>query len=332
MVEHVHSGLDEILVGDVGGTHARFAVALATGEASWRITSKADLERPFETFRESLVAYLARAELSRLPKTAVIAAAGPVLNGSVALTNRNWRVSKQDLEQAGFPSSLVINDFAALAFAADALQPGDLQTIGPDLPGLPDGPISIVGAGTGFGVSCRVRNAGRVIALATEAGHGGFAPNEEREVAVWRLLTRWFGRASLERVLSGPGIVNLHRALDEIAGRPASALSAERIVQQALQGEANCFATLTMFCSIYGAAAGDIALTQGARGGVLLAGGIAPRIARILSHGPFRARFEDKGRLAPYMRAIPTRLIVNPEATLLGAARAALELSARKAS
>lgn len=160
--------------------------------------------------------------------------------------------------------------------------------------------------------------------LATEAGHSSFAPHEELEIAVWRLLTPSFGRVSLERVLSGPGIVNLHCALAVIAGRPQSRLTPERIVQQALAGTPDCFATLTMFCSILGAAAGDIALTHGARGGVLVAGGIAPQIASFLAESPFRARFEDKGRLSEYMRAIPTRLIMNPEATLLGAAHAAV--------
>jgi glucokinase len=323
----MHPGLERIIVGDVGGTHARFAIAAASGAASWRITAKADLEQPFATFADSLAAYLARVGLSPPPQTAVIAAAGPVLDGAVVLTNRRWRVSEQDLRQAGFANPRVINDFAALAFAADALQPQDLLTIGPELPGLRAGTVSIVGAGTGFGVSCLVRGAERLVALATEAGHGGFAPSQELEVPVWRLLTRWFGRASLERILSGPGIVNLHRALGEIAGRAPSALSPEHIVQRALQGEADCHQTLTMFCSILGAAAGDIALTHGARGGVLLGGGIAPQIARFLAESPFRTRFESKGRLTPYLRAIPTRLIVNPDATLLGAARAALELS-----
>lgn len=315
-------GPGEILVGDVGGTHARLAVAVATGGPSWRITAKADLECSFETFDEALASYLARAELRRPPRTAVIAAAGPVLNGSVTLTNRSWHVSEQDLERAGFQEPLVVNDFEALAFAADALKPQDLRTIGPEIAGVHDGTISIVGAGTGFGVSCCVRSAAHPIALATEAGHVDFAPTDGREVDVWRLLTQWFGRVSLERILSGPGILNLHGALAEIAGRQTSLLSAERIVQGALEGEADCRTTLTMFCSIFGTAAGNIALAHGARGGVLLAGGIAPRIAEFLSASPFRARFDDKGRLAEYMRAIPTRLIVNPDAALLGAVRA----------
>lgn len=316
----------EILVGDVGGTHARFAVAVGAPTGAWRITAKADLEHSVGTFAESLEAYLARAELSQRPQTAVIAAAGPVLNGSVDLTNRRWRVSEQALKQSGFAHALVINDFAALAFAVDALQPEDLHTIGPELPGVRDAPVSILGAGTGFGVSCRVRVTRDVIALATEAGHSSFAPHDELELAVWRHLTRSFGRASLERILSGPGIVNLHCALAEVAGRPAAPVTAERVVQQALEGEPDCFATLTMFCAILGTAAGDIALTHGARGGVLIAGGIAPQIAPFLAESPFRARFEDKGRLSGYMQAIPTRLIINPAATLLGAARAAAAL------
>ncbi len=147
--------IEEILVGDVGGTHARFAVAVAAGEGSWRITAKADLAEPFESFAEAFAAYLDRLGRSHLPETAVIAAAGPVLDGSVVLTNRRWRVCEQDLGRSGFTGALVINDFAALAFATDSLQPGDLLTIGPDLPGFGDGPVSIVGAGTGFGVSCR---------------------------------------------------------------------------------------------------------------------------------------------------------------------------------
>ena len=312
-----------VLVGDVGGTHARFAVVDTSAEP-WSISGRIDLNADFDDFAAALKRYLERAGLATLPGAAAIAVAGPVTAGSVVLTNRKWKITEQDLRGFGFADALLINDFVALAFAVEALPAGSFHTIGPELTGLAGEPISIIGAGTGFGTSCLARFRGRTVPVATEAGHMGFAPSDDREVAVLKVLTRRFGRLSIERLLSGPGIENLYTALSELDGRAALALSAADIVARR-ESDADCGEAVAMFCAIYGTVAGDIALAHGARGGVYLAGGIAQKIETVLDASTFRARFESKGRMSDYVKAIPTRLILSEDAAFLGAARASVE-------
>jgi glucokinase len=315
---------NSILVGDIGGTHARFAIVDRAGSVP-RLRDWRDLPDHFPTFTQALRHYLDALDRQRIPDTIALAVAGPVADGGVSLTNRNWRVSENELRSFGFRAAQLVNDFAALAYAADLLGPSDLRCIGRDIPGIPGAPITILGAGTGFGVSCLAHCGGHSVPLATEGGHIGFAPQGAEEIAILEALARRFGRVSVERILSGPGLESLSRVLDEIAGRAVRSLSAAAIVEHASQGDVDCRGTLSKFCSIFGAVAGDIALAQGARGGVLIAGGIAGKIERYLLEGSFRERFEAKGRLSSYVKSIPTRLIINPNAALLGAARAAEE-------
>lgn len=319
-----------MLVGDIGGTHARFALAELSGSGSCRLHERLDLETPFDSFGQALDEYCGRVGLKPLPARAVIAVAGPVGDGEVLFTNRNWRISEQQLKDHGFGSPLLINDFVALAFVAGRLTEADLYTLGPSLPAPAGAPLSIVGAGTGFGVACLARCGTRTVPMATEGGHIGFAPADAQEVELLRLLARQYGRVSVERILSGPGLENLYRSLAQLSGREVSALSAAQITQSALSADADCRAALAMFCAIYGAVAGDIALVHGARAGVYLAGGIALKIEPFLAQSAFRARFEGKGRLSAFVKAIPTRLIRNPDAALLGAAWAGLELADRQ--
>jgi glucokinase len=311
-----------VLVGDVGGTHARFASVDCSVEP-WRIAHRLDLDEPFPAFADALRAYLTRSGLTPLPRAAAIAVAGPVTGGSVALTNRKWQTSETELRQLGFSHALLLNDFAAIAFAAANLAPDQLQTIGPELAGLKDEPISIIGAGTGFGASLLARYRGRSVAVATEGGHISFAPGNERESQVLAKLRRQYGHVSVERILSGPGLENLHQALVELSGRKPMPMHAADIAERAGRGDAECSDTIAVFCAIYGSVAGDLALAHGARGGIFLAGGIAKKIRPMLLRSEFRARFEDKGRLSGFVNAIPTRLILTEDVTFLGAARAA---------
>jgi glucokinase len=311
---------DAILVGDVGGTHARFA--LVDPSDGYRIHHRKDLTANFPTFSDALRSYLEALGLDAHPRAGAIAVAGPVTDGSARFTNRGWDISERELLKSGFERALLVNDFAVLAFAAEVLQPKDLRTVGPEIAGLPRGTITIVGPGTGFGVSCLARDAERAVRMATEGGHIGFAPADDAEVAALQVLRAQLGRISVERILSGSGLENLYRALEQIAGREARPLEAAQITSGAAQGDVGCCAALTMFCAIFGAVAGDLALAHGARGGVYIAGGIAQKIEGFLGRSPFRARFEDKGRLSPFVKAIPTKLIVNPDVALLGAARA----------
>jgi glucokinase len=316
----------KILVGDVGGTHARFAVVEAA-EKPFRIEQHHEIDtKEAGSFQVALKTYLDRAG-AKQPAAAAIAVAGPVANGRVHFTNSGWEISEQELRQAGFTRALLINDFAALAFSVAALPPEAFHTIGPAIGGMADEPISIVGAGTGFGVSCLARYRGRAIPIATEGGHMSFAPRGEAQIAVLRVLAKRFGHVSIERVVSGPGLENIYSALEAIAGRQAQSLSAEQISDAAEDGDPKCRAAQDMFCEIYGAAAGDFALAHGARGGVYIAGGIAAKIEPYVQRSNFRAAFEDKGRLSNFVKPIPTKLIVDPNAAFLGAAYASLEFS-----
>lgn len=314
-----------ILVGDVGGTHARFAVA-ELSDSGARIDQRQDLsDAEFGSLSDALSKYLRETKFDRRPTAAAIAAAGPIVNGAVTMTNRGWKLSEDDLKKAGFAQALLINDFAALAFSAPKLAASDFHTVGPDLEGAKDGPITILGAGTGFGVSCLARYRGRAVPLATEGGHIAFAPANDEEIAVLKALEQKFGRVSAERILSGPGLENLYGALRQIGGQAPLQLKAPDIQKQAEAGDQLAGKTLEMFCAIFGSVAGDFALAHGATAGVFIAGGIGPKIEAFLQRGSFRARFEDKGRLSYFVKSIPTRLIVNPDATFLGAAYAARE-------
>jgi glucokinase len=313
----------------VGGTHARFAVVDAAGPPPWRIQDRQDLSEQFPTFIDALNGYFARTPPQAKPSVAAIAVAGPVDAGTARFTNRGWEIAERDLRKFGFDEAILVNDFEALAFAAEVLVDQDLAVIGPDVKGREGATITILGPGTGFGVSCLARHGGRSVPMATEGGHIGFAPGDEAELAALQAMRKQKGRVSVERILSGSGLENLYRTLEELAGRKPLSLSAADISGQAMQNEPGCHAALTMFCSIFGAVAGDLALAHGARGGVYISGGITQKIRKFLIESPFRKRFEDKGRLSSFVQAIPTKLIVNADVAMIGAARAGVTIKPR---
>lgn len=321
------NGAAMMLVGDIGGTHARFATVDVSAPPPWRLDNRQDFAVAIPSFEQALQRYVAAAGLPSVPAAASIAVAGPVTAGQVRFTNRDWVISEDAMRRFGCRSALLINDFIALAFAVEILGPSDLRPVGPDLPGIADEPITILGAGTGFGVSCLARYRNRlVVPVATEGGHVGFAPSDELEIAVLERMMRRFGRVSVERLLSGPGLEGLYQALEEIAGRRPEHRSAADVVAQAAAGDAGSVEALRMFCDVYGTVAGDFALAHGSRGGVYIAGGIAMKIESTLASSNFRRRFESKGRLSAYVRAIPTRLIASGDAALLGSAHAGVSL------
>jgi glucokinase len=315
-----------MLVGDIGGTNARFATVDVSRPLPWRLENRQEFAAAIPTFEEALKRYVDQAGLAQVPPAATIAVAGPVTDGQARLTNRDWLISEDALRRFGCSAALLINDFIALAFAVETLGPADLRLLGPDLAGIAAEPITVLGAGTGFGVSCLARYRKRTVPVATEGGHIGFAPADSQEVAVLQQLMRRFGRVSVERLLSGPGLENIHLALDEVAGRPAARLSAAQVTEQAIAGDPACVAALSMFCAVYGSVAGDFALAHGSRGGVYIAGGIALKIDAFLAKSAFRSRFESKGRLSPYVQSIPTKIITSGDAALLGSARAGFTL------
>jgi len=314
-----------LLVGDVGGTNARFAVArMVDGQISIdHHESFPASEHP--TFLGGVKAFLDGCEVK--PTGGVLAVAGAITNGEVDLTNSPWQISEADLATLGLNPIRLINDFEALAWGAPIVPEDQLASLGGPVDGDPHSTVAVLGPGTGFGVSALVRDAhGHELAMPTEGGHACFPPGDAVEDEILRILRRRYTRVSIERLICGPGLLNMHRALAEIEGRETHVDDPAEITDTALRDpNSPCGATLARFCAILGAVAGDIALTTGARGGVFIAGGIAPRILPFLKASPFRERFERKGRFQPYMAAIPTKVILHKHAALLGAARVAFK-------
>ena len=311
------------LVGDVGGTNVRFAL-VEPGAAVALTDPQSFVCADFPTLEAAIRHYLDKRGGGDRPDTAVIAVAGPVIDGKAQLTNGRWRMSEAALLGEGFTAARLINDYTALALSVSLLAGDDLGPIGEARPD-PHGSVAIIGPGTGLGVGGMIRDGvGQAVAV-TEGGHIAFAPADEVEIEILRHLTATFGRVSLERILSGPGLVNLHGALARIRSVSAPELEPEQIVERATAGtDALCVETLDRFCAIYGSAAGDLALVMGATGGVYLGGGIPPRILDYLRSSAFRARFEDKGRFRAYTAPIATQVILHPYAALLGAGDAPL--------
>ncbi len=312
-----------LLVGDVGGTNARFALAHMVGGKPVLEHHDSFPAATWPTFLEGVRAFIEGCAFK--PTGGVIAVAGPVTDGTIDLTNSPWQVSEAELQTLGLNPVRLINDFEALAWGAPVVPDDMLASLGGPAMGDPDAAIAVLGPGTGFGVSALVRDGrGGEMAMPSEGGHACFAPGDPIEDEILRILRRRYDRVSIERLICGPGLLNLHRALAEIEGRESHIDDPAQITAEALESHNSpCGATLARFCAILGAVAGDIALTTGARGGVYIAGGIAPRILPFLQASPFRERFERKGRFQDYMAAIPTRVILHPHAALLGAARVA---------
>ncbi len=312
-----------LLVGDVGGTNARFAIArMVDGVISLdHHENFRGADHP--TFLAGVQAFIDGCKMK--PTGGVIAVAGPVTDGEIDLTNSPWRVSETELQTLGLNPVRLINDFEALAWGAPVVPANELASLGGPEAGEPHAAIAVLGPGTGFGVSALARDIhGAEIAMPSEGGHACFAPGDPIEDEILRILRRRYDRVSIERLICGPGLLNMHRALAEIDDRETHIDDPAQITTEALQDpRSHCGATLARFCAILGAVAGDIALTTGARGGVYIAGGIAPRILPFLKASPFRERFERKGRFADYMAAIPTHVILHKHAALLGAARVA---------
>jgi glucokinase len=309
-----------ILVADIGGTHARFGIAELSAGTRPLLSNRLDLDvQHFPDFAQALNHYARQVGWVTPPRAAAIAAAGPVIAGRVKLTNRDWSISEADLRQLGFAEVTLINDFAALAYSIQTLEPDDARSIGPVLRGAEASPVSVIGAGTGFGVACLVRHGTQAIPLITEGGHIAFAPTDDQQIRILQALKLEFKRVSVERILSGAGLESLFRIQQQIEGHEAEMLSAAQLTARAMEGEPQCRKTLSLFCSIYGSVAGDIALVHGARGGVIIAGGIAQKIEPFLLSSAFREQFENKGRLSHYVKSIPTKLLIDPDAALRGA-------------
>ncbi len=274
---------------------------------------------------------LPRADGGR-PLRAVLAVAATTSGDQVTLTNHPWTFSVADLKaRFGLDQLVVINDFYANALAVPHLAANDLRKVGGGEP-VAGMPMGVIGPGSGLGVSAVVPQGDAFMPIAGEGGHVTMAAADDEESAVLALMRKRYDHVSAERVLSGPGLVNLYNALCELAGTPAAALTAAQISDpQTAAGDACAKQATAMFCAMLGTVAGNLALSLGARGGIYIAGGIVPRLGEAFARSQFRARFEDKGRLSAYLAAIPTFVVVRPDAALLGAAQL-IRLCLEKAS
>lgn len=305
------------LLADVGGTNARFA--LETGPCRFEAIEVLSCQQ-HASLGEAIRAYLALPQLAGLGagiRHAAIAIANPVTGDQVRMTNHHWAFSIEALRQeCGFDTLVVVNDFSALARSLPHLG-GQKRQVGGGTP-VPDAPLGLLGAGTGLGVSGLIPCGNSWTALRSEGGHVGFSPVDEREVAILQYAWREFAHVSSERLLSGAGVELIYRALSERAGRPDS-LPAPEISRRALGGEcALCDEVLEAFCGMLGTAAGNLAITLGAQGGVYIGGGIVPRLGERFDRSSFRRRFEQKGRFSGYLAQVPTYVITADYPAFLG--------------
>jgi glucokinase len=312
------------LLGDIGGTNARFAWQAGHGAPLQDVLALATADHA--SVGAAIAHYLSRTGRSAPPWCA-IGIANPITGDRVQMTNSHWSFSLSALQaELGFERLRVINDFTALALALPDLTPSELRQLGGGA-AVAGEPIGLVGPGTGFGVSGLLPGAapGTWVPLQGEGGHVTLAAADGREEAVLRVLRERFGHASAERAVSGMGLEALHAALTTLdAPGTSTALPAAEITTRALAGsDARCAEAVALFCSFLGSVAGNLALTLGARGGVYVGGGIVPRLGPLFAGSAFRERFEAKGRFRGYLAQVPVFVIhasVSP--ALLGAARA----------
>ena len=318
-----------LLIADIGGTNARFALASAdeVGFANAMTLQCADFETSVAAIRHFLDAVS-----SPNPATVCLAAAGPVIEGSVSVTNNHWSLSTAELcNDFGTDRVQLLNDFEAIAWSIPYIEDQFLESVGQvSQKTLPAESFNtaIVGPGTGLGTGGLYKRDGLLMPLVGEGGHIGFAPKSKTQIELLEVLREKFERVSVERLLSGSGIENIYWALHALRGEARKHLSAAGIFAAAGDGTDSVAADATqLFYEILGQVAGDIALLFGAYDGVYLAGGVVKRYPEMLHISGFRNAFESKGHHRSMMERIPTRLITYDEPGLLGAAHCALELS-----
>jgi glucokinase len=313
-----------IAAADVGGTHARFALAAIEDGAVVDLGEPVTVKTgEFASFQHAWQEFGRRIE-QPLPKELAIAFAGPVGGEVLKLTNNPWVIRPALMfERLGVERFVIVNDFAAIAHAVAGLDASAYRHVcGPER-GLPDtGVITIVGPGTGLGVASLLKRAGGYEVIATEGGHVDFAPLDSLEDEILQHLRENFRRVSVERLVSGRGLLNIYEALGTMEKRQFTLRDEKDLWTAALSGsDTLASAALDRLCLTFGAAAGDFALAQGAHA-VVLAGGLGLRLVDYLPKSGFRDRFIAKGRFERMMDEMPVKVIVHPQPGLFGAAEA----------
>jgi glucokinase len=319
-----------VLAGDIGGTHARLALADVQGGGVRIVRETRYPSRDYEGLAPIVRAFLR--ETGARPERACFGVACQVERDECRAANLPWTIRVPDLAAAiGIPGTAVINDFAAAGHGLACLGPSDLVVLQKGTAD-PTGPIALLGPGTGLGEGFLLWDGSRYRVHASEGGHADFAPRTEQQFALAEYLRRTYGHASCERVLSGPGLADAYRYL-AAAGPEAE----QPAVREAMRSEdpaavvtrfalANadplCGRALDLFVEVLGAQAGNVALSVVASGGVYLIGGIAPRVVERLRGDAFLRAFRDKGRKAAFLATVPVRVVLNPDVGLLGAAAA----------
>ncbi len=321
---------EHVLVADIGGTNARFA--LADIAASAPLDQGSIGEYPvanFPSLADAAACYLQ--EHGVTVRSGVFAVAGRVDEDEARITNHPWVISRsRTAAQLGLSRLHLINDFVAQAMSVALLRMDDVVQIG----GASWQPAAasvarnycVIGPGTGLGVGGLVVRDGRYYPLATEGGHASFAPSTPEQIRILEILTQQFGRVSNERLICGPGLVNLHRTLSEIAGQDPGQLQPAQVSERAAAGDPVAMRAIEVFMDIFGAITGDAVLVQGAWDGVFLTGGLVPRLLGPLQHSGFRSCFENKGRFTATLSKVPSLAIIHPCPGLLGAAAYAVDL------
>jgi len=311
------------LVADIGGTNARFARKACDSNALTDITriSVAGHENFIHALEECMEAMAKDSSWEQYPEEACFAVACRTDHDEISFTNSPWHFSRRAVSSAlGKVRLQLINDFAAQGYAISKLGEDDWVQVG-GLEPETGKPIAILGPGTGLGVSLVVPAGQSFSVVDGEGGHVDFAPLDDDEYAVLNVLKDRFGRVSVERLLSGSGILNIYQALCLLGHKNAVQKSPEEISEAALHAtDGVAVETLHMFCRVLGSVAGNVALTAGTRGGVYITGGIVPAMRDFFINSGFRQRFEDKGRFSDYLGTIPVRLVINETLGLVGAA------------
>jgi glucokinase len=304
-----------VLLGDIGGTNARFALLRPDGAVVAMRTLKSADHRTLAAAARAYLDDVAGAA----PRRAAFAVAAPIIGDRVKFTNRAWAFSIARLRPAlGLSELRVINDFVAIALAVPRLARREVVAVGGGR-ARPDAPVVVLGPGTGLGVAALVPHAGRWIPIATEGGHATLAADDDRAAAILAAIRGRVGHVSAERVLSGPGLVTLADAICRLDGRGVAPADPVTITTQGVAGrDPLCREVVDTFLGFLGGFAGNLALSYGALGGVYIAGGIVPDFAAYLERSPFRDRFEAKGRFRDYLAAIPTRVVMRVEPAFLG--------------
>jgi len=310
------------LVADIGGTNARFALHDSHSDELKDITvlSVADHSNFLIALHHAISNLTLSNQWKAKPEAVCLAVACPVDQDLIRFTNSHWTFSKTELSiSLGNIPLDVINDFSAIAYSITALKDNDWLQLGSGQ-AKPEKPIAILGPGTGLGMCTLVPYDKGFMVLDGEGGHSDFAPASKQEVAILQELKKRFQRVSVERLLSGDGIVNIYQALCKLETSEIVHTTARDISAAAMQKmDELAVETLSVFCRILGTTAGNLALMTGARGGVYIAGGIPPKIVDFIAHSECRARFEDKGRFSSYVTDIPLRILLKKQPGLDGA-------------